>query len=128
MKAAFPLPVDQITEVYRVFRLPVPNREKQTCTFAEFAEMAKKTKRLLAVNVDKGRDLYDVDGCIVESATVKFNGEEFKPVAAEDPDPAKVKATMEKLGLWGEGKHQLYYDALKSCFYSEIFHTAAFSN
>ncbi|MEE9306886.1 MAG: hypothetical protein V3V57_05080 [Spirochaetia bacterium] len=102
MKAAFPLPVDQITEVYRVFRLPVPNREKQTCTFAEFAEMAKKNKRLLAVNVDKVRDLYDVDGCIVESATVKFNGEEFKPVAAEDPDPAKVKATMEKLGLWGQ--------------------------
>ena len=101
MKLAFPLTVEQMTEVYRVFRLSVPKLDKSSYTFADFVEMAKKNKRLLAVDVEKVRDLYDVDGCIVESATVKFNGSKYKTVAAEDPDPAKVKATVEKLGLWG---------------------------
>lgn len=101
MKVAFPLPIDQVTKVYRVFRLSVPKLDKSSYTFGEFVQMAKSNQRLLAIDVDKVRDLYDVDGCIVESAMVKFDGEEFKTVAAEDPDPAKVKATVEKLGLWG---------------------------
>jgi hypothetical protein len=87
--------------VYRVFRLSVPKLDKTSYTFADFVEMAKRNKRLLAVDVEKVRDLYDVDGCIVESASVKFNGSSYKTVAAEDPDPDKVKATVEKLGLWG---------------------------
>ncbi len=91
-----------MAEVYRVFRLSVPKLEKDSYTFGKFVQMARANKRLLAVNVDKVRDLYDVNGCIVESAKVKFDGEEFKTVTVEDPNPAKVKATVEKLGLWGQ--------------------------
>ncbi len=62
--------------------------------------------------MDKNRDLYDVDGCIIEYTTVKVDGRLFKTVAAELPDPEKVKQTVRKMGLWGK-ENINYVKALK---------------
>ena len=112
MKVSFPISAGQLREVYKIYRFSPPELKGNECSFAGFIELAKNNKRLMAIDVVKIRDLYDVDGCIVESATVKADGQEFKTVAAEDPDPAKVKATVEKLGLWGR-ENINYVQALK---------------
>ena len=52
-----------------------------------------------SVVADKVRNQYDVDGCTVESSEVAFGGETFQTVAAEDPDPVKVRDTVARLGL-----------------------------
>ena len=52
-----------------------------------------------SVVADKVRNQYDVDGCTVESSEVTFDGETFQTVAAEDPDPIKVRDTVARLGL-----------------------------
>ncbi len=112
LKVAFPLPKEKLLEVYKVFRLAPPEFEKDVYTFEEFVEIAKKNPRIMLFEVEKTRDLYDVDTCIVEYATVKVDGKEYKTAAAEDPDPEKVKRIVKKMGLWG-GENINYVKALK---------------
>jgi len=111
-KAAFPLPREELIELYKVFNISSPEFEKDSFTFDEFIDLAEKDEKLLVFYVDKIRDLYDVDGCIVEYATVKVEGRLFKTVAAELPDPEKVKQTVRKMGLWGK-ENINYVKALK---------------
>lgn len=111
-KAAFPLPGKKLEELYEIFRIPSPVLDKQSYTFYDFLELAKKEKKLLVFNVDKLRDLYDVDGCIVEYSTVKVDGKTYKTAAAELPEPEKVKKTVRKMGLWGK-ENINYVSALK---------------
>ncbi len=102
IKVEFPLPVSEMEKVYDIYRLVMPDFGKDTVTYEEFLAAAKKDPRLLPVEVVKTRDLYDVDGCIVEYATVLIEGKKYITAAAEDPDPEKVKRTVKKLGLWGK--------------------------
>lgn len=111
-KVTFPLPREELIELYKVFNISSPEFEEDSYTFDEFIDLAKKDEKLLAFYVDKNRDLYDVDGCIVEYATVKVDGRLFKTVAAELPDPEKVKQTVQKMGLWGK-ENINYVKALK---------------
>ncbi len=69
--------------------------------------------RTFAKNIELKLDLAKYEKTRhVESATVKADGQEIKTVAVEDPDPAKVRATVEKLGLWGR-ENINYVQALK---------------
>ncbi len=111
-KVDFPLPKEELLELYRIFRITPPALEDKEYTIDEFIEMARKDDRLMVFSVEKVRDLYDVDGCIVEYATVKVDGREVTTVAAELEDPAKVKETVKKLGLWGK-ENINYVKALK---------------
>ena len=60
-----------------------------------------------------------MDTCIVEYATVKVDGKEYKTAAAEDPDPSKVKRIVEKMGLWGR-ENINYVKALKRIGKNEL--------
>ena len=111
-KVDFPLPRNEMIELYRIFKLTPPKLEDKDYTIDEFLDMARSDDRLLVFNVEKTRDLYDVDGCIVEYATVKVNGREVTTVAAELEDPKKVKETVQKMGLWGK-ENINYVKALK---------------
>jgi hypothetical protein len=111
-KVAFPLPREELIELYKVFNISSPEFEKDSYTFDEFIDLAEKDEKLLVFYVDKNRDLYDVDGCIVEYTTVKVDGRLFKTVTAELPDPEKVKQTVRKMGLWGK-ENINYVKALK---------------
>ncbi len=112
LKVDFPLPKEQLLEVYKVFRLTPPKLDRDVYSFEDFIALATANPRILVFEVEKVRDLYDVDTCIVEYATVKVDGMEYKTAAAEDPDPEKVKRIVQKLGLWGR-ENVNYVKALK---------------
>ena len=100
-KEKFPLPLAEVQEMFRVFKVPMPEFLKEACTFDEFLELVKTDDRIICVTVDKSRRLYDVDGCIVEVADLKIEGKSIMTVAVELGDPDKVRATMKMLGLTG---------------------------
>ncbi len=100
-KEKFPLPLSEIQEMFGVFKVPMPEFSKESCTFDEFVELVKTDARIMCVTVDKSRRLYDVDGCIVEVADLKIEGKSVMTVAVELEDPDKVRATMKMLGLTG---------------------------
>ena len=101
LKASFPLSADQVAEVYRAVNLAAPPAPGNYALEA-LLRMVEQDESAWVVHVDKVRELHDVDGCIVESSRVSFDGEAFQTVAAEDPDPGKVRDTVAKLGLQGQ--------------------------
>ncbi len=98
MKATSPLSEDQLAAVYGALNLPVPPGAGHY-SFDDLLRMIEEDANAWAVAADKVRNLYDVDGCTVESSEVTFDGETFQTIAAEDPDPLKVRDTVAKLGL-----------------------------
>ena len=86
LKASFPLSADQVAEVYRALNLAAPPGAGD-CDLEAFLRMVDRDERAWVVLVDKVRDLYD--------------SETFQTVAVEDPDPAKVRDTVARLGLQG---------------------------
>jgi len=98
MKAAFPLSMDQLAEVYRALNLAAP-LEAGPCSYDALLRMIDADEHSWAVHVDKVRNQYEVDGCNVEVSQVSFDGETFRTVAAEDPDAARVSKTVAMLGL-----------------------------
>ncbi len=100
-KEKFPLPLEEVRKMFGVFRVPMPEFSKDTCTFDEFVELIKTDDRIICVTVEKSRRLYDVDGCIVEVADLKIAGKSIMTVAVELEDPDKVRGTMKMLGLTG---------------------------
>ena len=98
LKASFPLSEDQLAEVYRTLKLDPPSGTGP-CSFEALLEMIGQEANAWSVVADKVRNQYDVDGCTVESSEVTFDGETFQTVAAEDPDPIKVRDTVARLGL-----------------------------
>ena len=101
LKASFPLSADQVAEVYRALGLAAPPGAGDSDLEA-LLRMVDQDERAWVVLVDKVRDLFDVDGCTVESSRVTFDSETFQTVAAEDPDPDKVRDTVARLGLQGQ--------------------------
>ena len=101
LKATFPLSEDELSAVYRVFDLAPPSGAGPYNLDA-LLRMIGEDARTWATHVDKARSLYDVDGCTVEASKVTFDGETFETVAAEDPDPVRVRDTVAKLGLLGQ--------------------------
>lgn len=101
MKADFPLSAATLAEVHRLLALPPPREARDNVAFDDFVAMMKSTEGVCAVRVDKVRDLYEIDGCIVETAEVAFDGDPYRTLAAEDPDPNRVLVTINALGLAG---------------------------
>lgn len=118
-KVEFPLPKNELLELYEIWRVSPPNFDKDIYTFDEFLEIAKTNEKLLIFNVDKVRDLYDVDGCIVEYSKVTVDGKIFMTAAAELPDTSVVKKVVEKMGLWGR-ENTSYVKALKKIRKGEL--------
>ena len=100
MKAGFPLSAEQAAVVCRCLKLVAPRLDRDAYDLEAFLAMIV-AGGATAVRVDKVRDQYDLAGCSVEVADVTFDGERFRTLAVEDPDPAKVSATVATLGLGG---------------------------
>lgn len=100
MKGTFPLPVAEIENVFKCFRVAVPVFARAEYTFEQYlAEVIGASSLLKAVNVHKKRTGYTINGCIVEIAEVTVNNTTIKTAAVEMEDPAKVIATVRELGL-----------------------------
>jgi exopolyphosphatase/guanosine-5'-triphosphate,3'-diphosphate pyrophosphatase len=99
MKADFPLSADQVEEVYRTLDLAPPQYDAGPVDLQSLIALIKRDGRARAVRVDKVRDQFDVNGCLVEVSEVTFDGEACRTLAIEDPDPQKVMDTVRKFGL-----------------------------
>ncbi len=100
LKASFPLSAEELAEVHRAVNLAAPPGAGD-CGLEALLRTVGQDEGAWVVHVDKVRDLYDVEGCTVESSLVTFDGETFHTVAAEDPDPDKVRTIVDRLGLQG---------------------------
>ena len=100
MKGTFPLPVAEITKVFKCFKVAVPEFARAEYTFDQYlAEVIGGSSLLKAVQVHKKRTGYTINDCIVEIAEVTVNGTTIKTAAVEMEDPANVIATVRQLGL-----------------------------
>lgn len=99
MKAPFPLSPDQVNAVYGALDLTSPDLDRDDYDLGDFLALIDGDGRPKAVQVDKVRDQYDVNGCTVELSSVTFDGDHYKTIAAENSSPTLVRDTVELLGL-----------------------------
>ena len=118
-KVEFPLPKDELLDLYKIWKVDSKELNKDIYTFEEFLNIAKSNDKLLIFNVSKIRDLYDVDGCIVEYSKVTVNGKTYITAAAELPDTSIIKKVVKKMGLWGR-ENISYVKALKKIEKGEL--------
>lgn len=111
LKASFPLSAEQVAAVYGALNRAVPSGAGD-CDLDALLRMIQEDAGSWAVFVDKVRNQYDVGGCTVEASEVSFDGEPFRTVAAEDPDPVKVWDTVARLGLQ-ERENMSYVSAIQ---------------
>ena len=99
LKAPFPLSAEQLAEVYRALGLVAPPGEPGGCSLDALRRRIDEHPAAWTVSVQKDRSLYDLAGCVVEWSEVSFEGDVFRTVAAEAPDPTLVWNTVARLGL-----------------------------
>ena len=100
MKGTFPLPVSEIVQVFKCFKVALPVLERSEYTFQQYLdEVIHSSKLLKAVNVHKKRTGFTINNCIVEIAEVTVDGKKIKTAAVEMEDPALVIKTVRELEL-----------------------------
>ena len=100
LKAAFPLKVDVLPEVFAAFAVPLPVLARQDYTLEQYVdELVKPRPELRVVKVEKERHGFMIDGCIAEIAEVTFDGIPFRTVSVEHADPKLVMDTVRALKL-----------------------------
>ena len=101
MKGSFPLPAAQVKNVFDALGVALPSLARADYTLGQFVdELAKPGGRLRVVNVHKKRTRYKIDDCMSEmTEVVVADGRKTRTVAIESEDPARVIATVRKLGL-----------------------------
>ena len=101
-KSEFPMPADEVGEVFRAWDLPPPEFEREVFELSEFLdEIVVPRSDLEVVTVRKHRIRYSIEGCMSELTSLTANGREIKTIAAETEDPNAVLAAVEKLGMSG---------------------------
>jgi exopolyphosphatase/guanosine-5'-triphosphate,3'-diphosphate pyrophosphatase len=100
MKGAFPLPAAQVNNVLGALGIAPPPLARADYALEQLVdELAQPGGRLRAVNVHKKRVRYKIEGCMSEVTEVVADGKTTRTVAIESEDPARVIATVRKLGL-----------------------------
>jgi exopolyphosphatase / guanosine-5'-triphosphate,3'-diphosphate pyrophosphatase len=100
MKAAFPLPAEDVLAVVRALGAAAPELARSEYTLDEFlAEVVDPAADLLAVKVHKRREHFTVDGCMAELSEMRADGRTARSFAVESEDPARVLAAVRDLGL-----------------------------
>lgn len=101
MKAAFPLPADDVASVLSTLGVTVaPPLARDHYTLDEFeSELVAPSDDLQAVHVHKRRAHYLVDECMVELTDIRVDDVASHTLALESPDPAVVTATVRAFGL-----------------------------
>ena len=113
MKAGFPLAQPVLNDVFKAWKAPLPTLRREAYSYEEFlGEVVGPHEDLKMVQVEKERHGFMINGCIVEIANLKFDGQPVRTVAVEMEDPAAVIQTVRELGLDGF-KNVNYLKALK---------------
>ena len=103
MKSAFPIEVDALDRLFRVFfKTQAPFFKQDAYTFEQFLEeVIIPCEALCVVDVEKERHAYKINGTTVEIAETKFNGVPMRTICVEHTDPALVMQTVRELGAEG---------------------------
>ena len=102
MKAAFPLPADQVRTVFEALHLEPPALALDAYTLEQFvAELVQPSGVMRAVDVHKRRVRYTAAGCISEVSEITADGKATRTIALELEDPAVVNAGVRAMGLGG---------------------------
>jgi exopolyphosphatase/guanosine-5'-triphosphate,3'-diphosphate pyrophosphatase len=100
MKGRFPLPTADVLRVFDALAVECPTLSRSAYALQEFLEqLVKPVPELHVVQVHKKRSHYTVNGCMAEMTEVLADGKRVCTVALELEDPARVIATVRKLGL-----------------------------
>lgn len=100
MKASFPLAAAEVEKVFRTLGVAPPALARADYSLEQFVkELAEPGHGLRVVEVHKKRTRYKIDGCMSEMTEVTADGRQTRTVAIESEDPARVIATVRKLGL-----------------------------
>jgi exopolyphosphatase/guanosine-5'-triphosphate,3'-diphosphate pyrophosphatase len=102
MKGSFPLAAAEVETVFSALSVAPPPLARSDYSLEQFVkELAEPGQRLRVVEVHKKRTRYKIDGCMSEMTEVIADGRKTRTVAIESEDPARVIATVRKLGLDG---------------------------
>jgi hypothetical protein len=120
MKAGFPLDLAVLQDVFHAWKATPPALAHEAYGYEEFlGELVTPHPDLKMVRVEKERHGFMINGCIVEIANLKFDGQPIRTVAVEMEDPAVVMSTVRQLGL-NEFENVNYLKALKRFVGMEI--------
>lgn len=111
-KISFPLKIEEINRIYRLFKLSMPNIENETCSREEFISLAKANSRLIVTEIQKVSDIYKYEGCLIEKTDLKIDGKNLITIALKNPDTKLIKKTLLIMGL-DERENLSYTNAIK---------------
>jgi len=97
-KFSFPVKKEELVTIFENLLVQV-SAEKSTYTLEEFLALVDKNPELTAVNVEKERYGFSVDGVICEYAEVFFNGALVETACAESEDYAAIESVINKLEI-----------------------------
>ncbi len=94
----FPVKKDELAVILDNLLVPI-TPEKPTYSFDEFLDLVDSYPDLTAVDVEKERYGFSVDGVICEYAEVLFNGALLETACAESVDYKAMKEVINKLEI-----------------------------
>ena len=99
--AEFPITATDLAALLAALDVSVPSLDREAYTLDQLIdEVVAPRDELLAVGVGKHRVHHMLDGCRAEVTQVRSESRTTRTIAVEDEDPALVRSTVEKLGLW----------------------------
>ena len=99
--AEFPITATDLAALLAALDVSVPSPDREAYTLDRLIdEVVAPRDELLAVGVGKHRVHHMLDGCRAEVTQVRSEARTTRTIAVEDEDPALVRSTVEKLGLW----------------------------
>ena len=99
--AEFPITATDLAALLAALDVSVPSLDREAYTLDQLIdEVVAPRDELLAVGVGKHRVHHMLDGCRAEVTQVRSEARTTRTIAVEDEDPALVRSTVEKLGLW----------------------------
>ena len=97
-KFEFPVKKDELAIILDNLLAPI-TPDQATYSFAEFLDLVGSHPDLTAVDVEKERYGFSVDGVICEYAEVLFNGALLETACAESEDYSAMKEVINKLEI-----------------------------
>jgi exopolyphosphatase / guanosine-5'-triphosphate,3'-diphosphate pyrophosphatase len=114
MKAAFPLPAEDVDAVLATLGVEAAPLDRPTYTLDQLVEeVMEPSADLRAVAVHKRREHYTVSNCMAERSEVRTDQKAIRTIAVESEDPARVVAAVHELGL-GSGRNVCLARGLKA--------------
>ena len=55
----FPIEIEELKDIYKIFKLSMPDFTQETCSYEDFIELAKRNDRLIVAEVSKKKDILE---------------------------------------------------------------------